>query len=133
MRGLFINRERWEIRVMATKTSKPKAKPKAKATRKSAVKKKTPARKIAGLDLGKYMEDIKIGSYSLDGMLEGTSKNMEAIADANRAIIDGYTDLAKRQYEMLKGLLDELRKVAGDRDDVVKDLKKVVERARNDA
>lgn len=109
------------------------AKPKAKATRKSGSKKKTPAKKTAGMDLGKYLEDIKIGKYSLDDVLEGSSRNMEAVADANRAIIDGYTDIAKRQYEMLKDLLDELRKVAGDRDDVVKDLKRVVEQARKDA
>ena len=109
------------------------AKPKAKATRKSGSKKKTPAKKTAGMDLGKYLEDIKIGKYSLDDVLEGSSRNMEAVADANRAIIDGYTDIAKRQYEMLKDLLDELRKVAGDRDEVVKDLKRVVEQARKDA
>jgi len=121
------------MKIMATKTSKPKAKSKSKAARKSTAKRKTPARKVAGVDLGKYLEDIKIGSYSLDKVLEGSSKNMEAIADANRAIIDGYTDLAKRQYEMLKDLLDDLRKVAGDRDDVVKELKKVVEQARKDA
>ena len=109
------------------------AKPKAKAARKSGSKKRTPAKKTSGLDLGKYLDDIKIGKYSLDDVLEGSSRNMEAVADANRAIIDGYTDIAKRQYEMLKDLLDELRKVAGDRDDVVKDLKRVVEQARKDA
>ncbi len=113
---------------MATK----KLKPKARVTRKSAIKKKASSRKTTGLDLGKYMEDIKIGNFSLDDVFQGTSKNMEAIADANRAIIDGYTDIAKRQYEMLKDLLDELRKVAGDRDDVVKEFKRVVEQARKD-
>ena len=111
MRSMFINYNSWEIGIMAAK----KVKPKAKAAQKSTAKRKASARKIAGLDLGKYMENLKIGNYSLDDVLEGTSKNMEAVADANRAIIDGYTDIAKRQYEMLKDLLDELRKVAGDR------------------
>ena len=55
-----------------------------------------------------------------------------ALAEANRAIIDGYSDIAKRQYEMLKGLLRELRKVRGDRDAVVRELKRVIERAKKD-
>ena len=112
--------------------AREKAKPKAKTARKVAAKKKTTAKKIAGIDLGKYLDDIKIGNYSLESVLEGSSRNMDAVAEANRAIIDGYTDIAKRQYDMLKDLLDELRKVAGDRDDVVRQLKKVVEQARKD-
>jgi hypothetical protein len=113
---------------MATK----KVKAGAKGARKVGAKGKAAARKAAALDLGKYMEQIKIGSYSWDDVLKSTSKNMDAVAEANRAIIDGYTDIAKRQYQMLRDLLDELRKVAGDRDTVVKELKRVVERARKD-
>jgi colicin import membrane protein len=109
-----------------------KAKPKARAAGKSTTKKRTAARKGDGLNLGKYMEDIKIGKYSWDDVLKSTSKNMDALADANRAIIQGYTDIARRQYEMLKNLLRELRKVAGDRDEVVKELKRVIARARKD-
>lgn len=121
---------------MATTKAKAKTTSKAK-TKKKAVRKKTAARKTAksaaaGMDLGKYLEDIKVGSFSLDDVLAGANKNMEAIADANRAIIDGYTDIARRQYEMLKDLLDELRKVSGERSEVVKDLKRVVEHARKD-
>ncbi len=63
-----------------------KAKPKARAARKSTTKSKTAAGKVAGLDLGKYIEDIKIGKYSWDDVLKSTSKNMEAVAEANRAI-----------------------------------------------
>lgn len=108
-----------------------------KTKAKAAVKRKKPAGKRAagsksGLDLGKYLEEVKIGNLSLEDVLGGANKNMEAIADANRAIIDGYTDIAKRQYEMLKDLLAELRKVSGDRSDVVKELKKVVDHARKD-
>ncbi len=113
---------------MATK----KARPKARAAGKSTTKRKTAARKVEGLDLGKYMDEIKIGKYSWDDVLKSTSKNMDALAEANRAIIQGYTDIAKRQYEMLKNLLRELRKVTGDRDEVVKELKRVIERARKD-
>ncbi len=109
-----------------------KARPKTKGARKSASKIKMSASKIAGLDLGKYVEDIKLGKYSLDDMLKSSSKNMSAIAEANRAIIDGYTDIAKRQYEMLKSILRELRKVRGDRDVVVKELKRLIERAKKD-
>jgi colicin import membrane protein len=109
-----------------------KARPKARAARKSTTKMKTAAGKVAGIDLGKYLEDIKIGKYSWDDVLKSTSKNMDALADANRAIIQGYTDIARRQYEMLKNLLRELRKVTGDRDVVVKELKRVIERARKD-
>lgn len=120
-----------------TKTKVSKAKTRAKAKTSSAAKRAAGARKqaaaaVSGLDLSKYLDDVRIGSFSLDDMLAGANKNMEAIADANRAIIDGYTDIAKRQYEMLKDLLDELRKVSGDRSDVVKELKRVVEHARKD-
>jgi colicin import membrane protein len=109
-----------------------KARPKARAAGKSTTKKKTAAGTGNGLNLGKYMEDIKIGKYSWDDVLKNSSKNLNALADANRAIIQGYTDIARRQYDMLKNLLRELRKVAGDRDVVVKELKQVIERARKD-
>ena len=108
-----------------------KAKSKANKARKPAAKAATPASNAAR-KLGKYMEDIRIGNYTWDDVLNSTSKNMEAVAEANRAIIEGYTQIAKRQYQMLKGLLRELRKVRGDRDDVVRELKRVIERARKD-
>lgn len=118
---------------MATAKAKTKSARKSATKTKAAVKKKAASiKKSGGLDLGKYLDDVKIGSFNIDDVLEGTNRNMEAIADANRAIIDGYTDIAKRQYEMLKDLLDELRKLGGDRSDVTKDLKKVVEQARKD-
>ena len=101
-------------------------KAKAKATRKRPVKRKAVASKSAASNLGKYMDEIKIGNYSWDDVLKSTGKNMDAVAEANRAIIDGYSDIAKRQYEMLSGLLAELRKVRGDRYAVVKELKKVI-------
>jgi hypothetical protein len=113
-------------RVMAT----TKAKSKARAARGSAAKRRTGA--VAALNLGKYMDEIKIGNYSWDDVLKSTSKNMDAFAEANRTIFEGYTDIAKRQYAMLKGLLRELRKVRGDRDAVVKELKRVIERAKKD-
>lgn len=100
-----------------------KAKPKAKAARKSPAKRKAATKGVAAL---------KIGNFSLDDVLKSTSKNVDALADANRAIIDGYTDIAKRQYEMLKELLRELTKVRGDRDVVVKDLKRLSEHAKRD-
>ena len=110
-----------------------KATSKAKTTRKSPARRKSAAsKKVAGMDLSKFLDDIKIGNYDLDDVLEGTSKNVEAIADANRAIIDGYIDIAKRQYEMLKDLLEELRKIAEERSDVVKELKRVVDHAGKD-
>jgi colicin import membrane protein len=105
---------------------------KAKATRKRPVKRKSGISRVAVSNLAKYMDEIKIGNYSWDDVLKSTSKNMEAVAEANRAIIDGYSDIAKRQYEMLKGLLHEVRKVRGDRDAVVKELKRVIERAKRD-
>ena len=105
-----------------------KAKAKKKTTKSKASVKST----LSGLDLGKYIDEIKIGKYKLDDVLDGTSKNVQAVAEANRAIVDGYIDIAKRQYDMLKGLLDDLKKVGGDRSDMVKELKKVVEQARKD-
>jgi iron-sulfur cluster repair protein YtfE (RIC family) len=112
--------------------AKTNAKTRAKKTTTRPKARSAARRKVAGLDLSRIMEDVRIGGYGLDDVLEGSSKNMEAIAQANRAIIDGYTDIARRQYEMLKDLLDQLRKVSGDRDAVVKDLKRVVEHARKD-
>ena len=107
-----------------------KARPKTKA--KSSAKRKASAASGRNLNLGKYMDDLRIGGYSWDDVLESSHKNIDAIADANRAVIDGYTDIAKRQYEMLKDLLAQLRKVRGERDEVVKELKKLIERARKD-
>ena len=57
---------------------------------------------------------------------------MEAVANANRAVVDGYADMARQQYEMLRELLSELRKIRGDRDEAVKELRKLVDRARKD-
>ncbi len=105
----------------------------ATAKAKKAVKPKSAAKKkLSGLDLSKYLDDVKIGNFKLDDVFDGTTKNVQAIADANRAIVDGYIDIAKRQFDMLKDLLEDLRKVGGDRSDVVKELKKVVEQARKD-
>jgi len=109
------------------------AKAKSGTARKSPAGKKAAAKKSgSGLDLNKYLDDIKIGSFGLDDVMDGTNKNIEAIANANRALIDGYTDIAKRQYEMLKELLEDLKKVGGNRSDIVAELKKVVEQARKD-
>lgn len=113
--------------------SKTKAKPKAKAkpSRKSSARRKSAAGSRS-LNLGKYLDDLSIGGYSWDDVMESSQKNIDAIAAANRAVIDGYTDIAKRQAEMLKDLLRQLRKVKGDRDVVVKELKKLVEQAKKD-
>lgn len=111
---------------MATGTSKAKA----RTTRKSTAKPRTAS--IGGLDIGKHLEQIKFGKFTWDDLLKSTSKNMDAVAEANRAIIDGYTDIARRQFAMLKELLRELRKVRGDRDAVVKELKRVIKRAKGD-
>jgi len=127
MRSTFNNDNRQETATMAN----TKAKSRAKATRGRTTRKSISA-SSAAQKLGKYMEEIKIGNYSWDDVLKSTGKNMEAVAQANRAIIDGYTDIARRQYEMLKGLLRELRKVRGDRDEVVRELKRVIERAKKD-
>lgn len=125
MRSKFNNDNRQEIAIMAAKKAK------SKATRKRTIKGRMSG-SAAARKLGAYMEEIKIGNYSWDDVLKSTGKNMEAVAQANRAIIDGYSDIARRQYEMLKGLLRELRKVRGDRDEVVRELKRVIERAKKD-
>jgi hypothetical protein len=114
-------------------TTKTKTKTAARSVKKrNSRKKSSRAKSLAGIDLGGYLDDVRIGSLTLDDVLAGANKNMEAIADANRVIIDGYTDIAKRQYEMLKDLLDELKKVSGERSQIVKDLKRVVDHARKD-
>ena len=103
----------------------------AKSAR-AATSKASAKKKLGGLDLGKYLDDLKIGNFKLDDVLEGTNRNVQAIADANRAIVDGYTDIARRQFDMLKGLLDDLKRVGGDRSALARELKKVVEQARKD-
>lgn len=103
------------------------------ATAKSGASAKAAVEKTLGkLDLSKYLEDIKVGDLSLEDVLDGGSKNLEAIASANRAMIDGYTDVAKRQYEMLKELLTEARKVGGERSEIVEELKGLVALAKKD-
>ena len=104
----------------------------AKSTRATKSKASAKKKKPGGLDLGKYLDDLKIGNFKLDDVLEGTNRNVQAIADANRAIVDGYTDIARRQFDMLKGLLDDLKRVGGDRSALARELKKVVEQARKD-
>jgi colicin import membrane protein len=105
-------------------TAKPKAKAKVKP-------KKSSAKKMPSFDVSKYINDIKIGDVKLEAVLKGNSKNMDAIAAANKAIIEGYTDVAKRQYEMLKDLLDEVKGIAGSKD-TTKELKKLVDHAKKD-
>ena len=119
---------------MATTKTRTKARPKARTKPKvrAKVSRKAPIGRGRGLDLGKYVDELSIGGYSWDDVLASSHKNVEAIAAANRAVIDGYTDIARRQYQMLRDLLRQLRKVRGDRDEVVKELKKLLERARKD-
>ena len=95
--------------------------------------KKTASTKKSNKNLSSYLEDFKIGSLSLDDMMQGSTKNLEAIANANRAILEGYTDLAKRQLEMLKEFLDELKELAGDDETELTDkLKSIVDIAKED-
>ena len=66
--------------------SKPKARPKAK---KASAKRKSTA---GGMNLSKYMDDLRIGGYSLDDVLESSHKNIDALADANRQVsFQGFT------------------------------------------
>ena len=103
-------------------TAKPKAKAKPK---------KSSAKKKSSFDVSKYINEFKIGDVKLEAVLKGNSKNMDAIAAANKAIIEGYTEVAKRQYEMLKDLLEEVKDIAGSKD-TTKELKKLVDHAKKD-
>ena len=77
-------------------------------------------------------KSLKLSELKLDDLIKGGNKNIEAIADANRAIIDGYTDLAKRQYDMLKDFIDEVKGLGGDRNDLKAQLKEMLELAKED-
>ncbi len=79
-----------------------------------------------------YLEDIKFGSLSIEDVVQGSTKNLEAIADANRAIIDGYTDLAKRQYEMLKEFIEQIKELAGDDAELSDKFKAILDTAKKD-
>lgn len=106
-------------------TSKTKTKQKAKSKRRNASSKRE-------FDVSKYIQDINIGDLKLEAVLEGSSENMQAIADANKAMIDGYVDLAKRQYEMLKDLLEEATAIGGRKSDPAKQLKQLLKHAKKD-
>lgn len=101
-------------------------------TKQKTRSKRSTANINGGLDLNKYIQDVKIGDVKLEAVLEGSSKNMQAIAAANKAIIDGYTDVAKRQYEMLKALLKEAIAIGGPKSHPAKQLKQLVKHARKD-
>ncbi len=102
-----------------------KTKQKTRSTRSTANNKR-------GFDMSKYIQDVKIGDVKMEAIFEGSSKNMQAIADANKAIIGGYTDVAKLQYEMLKELLKEAIAIGGRKSDTAKQLKQLVKHARKD-
>ena len=77
-------------------------------------------------------KSLKLADLKLEDVIQGGNKNIEAIADANRAIIDGYTDLAKRQYDMLKDFIDEVKGLGGDRDELKAQLKEMMDLAKDD-
>ncbi len=110
---------------MATSKPKPKTKQKTRS-------KRSTANTNRGFDMNKYIQDVKIGDVKLATVLEANSKNMQAIAAANKAIIDGYTDVAKSQYEMLKALLEEAIAIGGRNSDPAKQLKQLVQHAKKD-
>lgn len=95
-------------------------------------KAKTGEAKKAKKSLSEFIEDFKIGSVSFDDVLQGSTRNMEAIADANRTIIDGYSELAKRQYEMLKDFLEQLKDVAGTDAALNDKIKTILDTAKKD-
>ena len=66
---------------------------KAGKSRSSAKKKRS------GLDLGKFLDEVRFGNFKLDDVLEGTNKNLQAIADANRAIVDGYVETSRKSLK----------------------------------
>lgn len=102
-----------------------KTKQKSKLNRSTVNKKRT-------FDVNKYIQDVKIGDLKLETILQGSSNNMQAIAAANKAIIDGYTDVAKCEYEMLKELLNEIKAIGGRKSDTAKQLKKLVKHTKKD-
>lgn len=75
---------------------------------------------------------MTLADLKLEDVLKGSNKNIEAIAEANRAIFDGYTELAKRQYEMLKEFIEELKEIGADEGDLTSKLKQVMETAKDD-
>jgi hypothetical protein len=77
-------------------------------------------------------KSLKLADLKLENVIEGGNKNIEAIANANRAIIDGYTDLAKRQYDMLKDFIDEIKGMAGEKGQLKDQLKEVLDLAKDD-
>ena len=77
-------------------------------------------------------KSLKLSELKLEDLIQGGNKNIKAIADANRAIIDGYTDLAKRQYDMLKDFFDEVKGLGGDRNELKAQLKEMLDLAKED-
>lgn len=106
---------------MTTSTSEQKTKPNS---RNASTKR--------DFDLSKYIHDAQIGDLKLEAVLEGGSKNMQAIVAANKAITEGYADVAKRQYEILRELLEEAITISGRKSKKAKELKQLVKYARKD-
>lgn len=58
-------------------------------------------------DVAKMLSEFRVPGLDVDAMLKAQRKNLDALAEANKAAAEGYQAVAKRQAEILKETMEE--------------------------
>lgn len=67
---------------------------------------------MPGFDLGEMMAQFQMPGMDLGALMDRGRDDMEALRQANQAMVEGFTALARKQGEIFRQTLEEWRKAA---------------------
>lgn len=69
---------------------------------------------LPGFDLGEMMQRLQPPGVDLGAVMERGAKDIEALRQANQAMVDGFTALAQKQGEIFQRTLEAWRDAAAE-------------------
>ena len=69
---------------------------------------------LPGLDLGEMMAQFQVPGVDLGALMDRGRDDMEALRQANQAMVEGFTALARKQGEIFRQTLEEWRRAASE-------------------
>ncbi len=69
---------------------------------------------LPGFDLGEMMAQFQMPGLDLGALMDRGRDDMEALRQANQAMVEGFTALARKQGDIFRQTLEEWRKAAAE-------------------
>jgi len=70
---------------------------------------KSPFDLFSGVDFEKLLKDFKLPGMDVKGLVDSQSRNVQAVAEANRVTLEGIRSLSERQTAIMRETFDEVR------------------------